>query len=210
MEIFDITLPISPELILWPGDAPLILEKVASMDKGAHANVSRLSLSVHTGTHVDAPHHFLNDGRTVETMPLAVLTGPARVVLIPDEVNTIDAAVLNGAGIPAGTERVLFKTRNSSLWQRGEKKFHADFVSFSSGGASWLVGHAVKLVGIDYLSISPYKNSVPTHRVLLQAGMVILEGVDLSSVPPGSYDLYCLPLKLVGSDGSPARAILVK
>jgi arylformamidase len=167
-------------------------------------------LSVHTGTHVDAPHHFLNDGRTVESMDLAVLTGPARVVLIPDEVNIIDAAVLDEAEIPAGTERVLFKTHNSSLWQRGEKKFHPGFVSLSVEGADWLVEQGVRLVGIDYLSISPYKNSFPTHQALLRAGTAILEGVDLSYVPPGSYELYCLPLKLVGSDGSPARAILVK
>ncbi len=210
MEIIDITLPVSSEMILWPGDPPVILEKVSSMDSGAHANVSRLSLSVHTGTHVDAPHHFLNDGRTVENLPLEILTGPVLVVGIPEEVNSIDATSLDRAGIPAGTERILFKTRNSSLWQRGEKNFQPDFVAVPVSGANWLADHAIRLVGIDYLSVSPYKDSVPTHRALLNAGLVILEGLDLSRVVPGVYTLYCLPLKLVGSDGAPARTILVK
>lgn len=180
------------------------------MDAGAHANVSSISMSAHTGTHVDAPHHFLNDGRTIESLPLDALAGPALVVRIQDEVDSIDEEILGQAGIPGDAERILFKTRNSSLWQRGEKKFQPGFVSVSAGGAKWLVSRKVKLVGIDYLSVSPYKNSVPTHRALLGAGIVILEGVDLSAVTPGAYDLYCLPLKLVGSDGAPARTILVK
>ncbi len=210
MEIFDITLPVSPGQIVWPGDPKVELERVASMDEGAHANVSRLALSVHTGTHVDAPHHFLNDGRTVESLPLDVLVGPGLVVRIQDDVELITADILAAAGIPDGSERLLFKTRNSKLWQAGARDFFPGFTSLPVEGADWLVEHGVRLVGIDYLSISPYKNSEPTHRALLTAGIVILEGVDLSRVEPGRYDLYCLPLKLAGSDGAPARAILVR
>ncbi len=210
MEIFDVTLPVSPGLIVWPGDPAVELERVSSMDQGAHANVSRLALSVHTGTHVDAPHHFLNDGRTIESLPLEALVGPALVVQIPDDVKLITAASLAAAGIPAGSERVLFKTRNSQLWQSGGREFFPDFTSLPVDGADWLVKNGTRLVGIDYLSISPYKNSVPTHQALLKAGIVILEGVDLSRVEPGRYDLFCLPLKLAGSDGAPARVILVR
>jgi arylformamidase len=210
MEIFDITLPITPDLPVWPGDPPVVLEQVESMDAGAHANVSHISLSVHTGTHVDAPHHFLNDNRTVESLSLDALNGPAWVIRIPDEEQLITSAVLAGANIPSGTERILLKTSNSALWGRGQKEFFPGFVGISAEGAGWLVRHNVRLIGIDYLSVAPYKNSVPTHRILLEAGMIILEGVDLSHVDPGSYDLFCLPLKLVGSDGAPARAILVK
>ncbi len=209
MKIYDISLPISPDLPVWSGDPPVVLERVSSMDAGAHDNVSRLACSVHTGTHVDAPHHFLNDHRTVETLSLDVLTGPVQVIQIPEDVNLVTADVLEKAAVPSGTARLLLKTRNSRLWERGEKKFATDFVGVSVDGAEWLVRIGVKLVGIDYLSIAPYKQSIPTHQALLEPGIVILEGVDLSAVSPGIYDLYCLPLKLVGSDGAPARAILI-
>jgi arylformamidase len=194
---------------VWPGDPPVVLERVSSMDAGAHDNVSRIGCSVHTGTHVDAPHHFLNDHRTVDALPLDVLIGPAHVIQIPEDVDLITANILEKAEIPSGTSRLLFKTRNSRLWERGEKGFIKDFVGISVDGAGWLVRAGVKLVGIDYLSIAPYKQSTPTHQALLKPGIVILEGVDLSAVSPGIYTLYCLPLKLVGSDGAPARAILI-
>jgi arylformamidase len=209
MKIYDISLPITTDMIVWPSDPAVELERVASMDAGAHANVSRLACGVHTGTHVDAPNHFLNDQRTIESLSLDILTGPAQVVQIPDEVTVVTAAVLEKAAVPAGTERLLLRTRNSQFWAQGDKAFHPDFVGIDADGAGWLVAHGVKLIGIDYLSVSPYKQSVPPHQTLLRPGVVILEGVDLSSVTPGTYDLYCLPLKLVGSDGAPARAILV-
>jgi arylformamidase len=209
MKIFDITLPISPGMPVWPGDPPVVLEQVSSMDAGAHDNVSRLGCSVHTGTHVDAPHHFLNDHRTVDALSLDVLTGPAQVIQIPEDVNLITADILEKVAVPSGTSRLLLKTRNSRLWERGEKEFARDFVGVSVDGAGWLVRAGVKLVGIDYLSIAPYKNSILTHQALLKPGIVILEGLDLSAVSPGIYNLYCLPLKLIGSDGAPARAILI-
>ncbi len=209
MKIYDISLPISPALPIWPGDSPLVLERVESMDDGAHVNVSRLSCSVHTGTHVDAPHHFLNDGRTVESLPLEALIGPAWVAALPPGADLVTASVLEAASIPGGTTRLLLKTRNSEIWRRGEMRFQEDFVAVSPDGAEWLVAHGIRLIGVDYLSVAPFQDSDPTHHILLKAGVIILEGVDLSAVEAGTYDLYCLPLKLAGSDGAPARAILV-
>jgi arylformamidase len=210
MKIHDITLPISPDMPVWPGDPAVVLEQVSSMDAGAHDNVSRLACSVHTGTHVDAPHHFLNDGRTVESLSLDILVGPARVVQIPGYKRVVNASILEKSAIPSDTLRLLLKTRNSHLWENGERKFYTGFVGISADGADWLVQHKIKLVGIDYLSVAPYKQSIPTHRVLLEAGIIIVEGMDLRTITPGTYSLYCLPLKLVGSDGAPARAILVE
>ena len=210
MKIFDISLPISPELPVWPGDPAIELERVESMDEGAHANVSKLSASVHIGTHVDAPHHFLNDGRTVEQLPLDVLTGPCYVVQLPDGVEAITAEALGGMSLPTNIKRVLFGTSNSRFWSRAETTFQEDFVAVTEDGAAWLVQHGIRLVGVDYLSVAPFGDSAQTHRRLLEAGVVVVEGLDLSAVPRGFYELYCLPLKLRGSDGAPARAILVQ
>ena len=210
MKIYDVSLSIGPQLPLWPGDPPFVLERVVSMEAGAHDNISRVNMGVHTGTHVDAPFHFIRDGRTVESLSLSVLTGPARVVRIPQEATAISAEVLERARIPAQTKRLLFRTSNSDWWKGAEEEFQAGFVAIPADGAEWLVRRGVKMVGVDYLSVAPYKQSVPTHRTLLQAGVVILEGLDLSAVRAGIYTLYCLPLKLVGSDGAPARAILIK
>jgi len=210
MKIHDVTLSISPKIPVWPGDPAVVLEQVSSMDAGAHDNVSRLACGVHTGTHVDAPHHFMNDHRTVESLSLDVLVGPARVVQIPEEVKVVTAEILEKAGIPEGIERLLLKTSNSNIWKQEEMKFDTGFVGISADGADWLVKRAVKLIGIDYLSVAPYHQSIPTHQTLLGVGMIIIEGMDLSEIKPGTYTLYCLPLKLVGSDGAPARAILVE
>ncbi len=209
MKIYDITVPITPTMPVWPGNAPVVLEQTSSMDAGAHDNVSKLALGVHTGTHVDSPHHFLNDHRTVESLSLDVLTGPALVVRLPDTVDLVTTEALQKAQIPAGTKRLLLRTRNSELWARQEKDFFPGFVGISEDGANWLVDFGLALVGIDYLSVAPFKQGTPTHLALLKAGMVLIEGMDLSAVEAGVYDLYCLPLKLVGSDGAPARAILV-
>jgi arylformamidase len=208
MKLIDISLPISPGMPVWPGDPAVILEKVSSMDAGAHDNVSRLVCSVHTGTHVDAPHHFLNDHRTVDTLALDILIGTSLVIQIPEEVDQITSEILEHAKIPSQISRLLLKTRNSRLWERHENEFVEDFVGISLSGAEWLVQAGVKLVGIDYLSVAPYGQSIPTHQTLLLSGIVILEGVDLSAVEPGYYDLICLPLLLTGSDGAPARVIL--
>ena len=210
MKIFDVSLMISPGLPVWPGDPAIVLEQVESMDSGANANVSRLDVGVHVGTHVDAPHHFMNDGRTVEQFSLDVLTGTCYVTQLSDGIEAITAEALDGMPLPAGTTRILFGTSNSRFWSRGEKKFQEDFVAVTEDGAQWLVDYGIQLVGVDYLSVAPYRDSVPTHRTLLGAGIVVVEGLDLSAVPRGFYELYCLPLKLLGSDGAPARAILIQ
>ena len=208
MHTYDITLTLSPELPCWPGDTAYELEHVQKIDDGATANVSSLTMSAHMGTHVDAPDHFLNNGKTVEKLALSVLSGRAYVLYLP-EVDLITAAILEQAEIPPRTRRVLFKTRNSEYWSRQLKDFQTDFVALSPDAAQYLVDRGVKLVGIDYLSIAPYHQGLVTHQILLKAGMVILEELDLSAVSPGRYTLFCLPLKLAGSDGAPARAILI-
>ncbi len=210
MKIYDISLTISPTLVTWPGDPSIMLDRVSKIEEGADANVSRIQMGVHTGTHVDAPFHFVAGGRTVESLPLEVLVGPAQVVQIPLGETVIDVAVLERAGIEPGMERTLFKTANAEHWQREPERFKTDFVAISVDGADWLVQHGVRLVGIDYLSVAPFDAAVPTHVALLKAGVIALEGLDLSQVQPGVYDLYCLPLKLQGSDGAPARTILIK
>jgi arylformamidase len=187
-----------------------VLEQVEAMDNGADANVSHLSAGVHVGTHVDAPHHFLNDGHTVEGLSLDVLTGPCLVAQLPNGVEAITAEVLEGISLPTDVQRILFGTSNSRLWARGKHEFQENFVAVMEDGARWLVDRGIQLVGVDYLSVAPFGDSVPTHRVLLEAGIVVVEGLDLSTMPHGFYDLYCLPLKLLGAEGAPARAILIQ
>jgi arylformamidase len=210
MRIHDISVTISPDLPTWPGDPSLELERIESMDAGAHANVTRISASVHLGTHVDAPHHFLNDGRTIEQLPLEALTGPCYVVQLPDGIEAITSEVLDRTEVTSDMKRVLFGTRNSHLWAKGVKEFQTDFVAVTEDGAEWIVEHGIQLVGVDYLSVAPFDDSVPTHSILLKAGVVVVEGLDLSNVMRGFYELYCLPLKIAGSDGAPARAILIQ
>jgi len=210
MKFYDITLTIKPSMPVWPGDPQVNLERVSKIEEGANANVSKLSLSVHTGTHMDAPYHFLPEGKSIDTLPLDILIGPAQVVQLPDEVETITAAVLEKAGIGEGVERLLIKTRNSAYWTNPDDSFKTGFVAVEADGAAYLVKRGIKLVGIDYLSIAPYKRSRPTHEILLKASMVILEGANLAAVPAGFYQLICLPMKLGGSDGSPARAVLIE
>ncbi|HSB02802.1 MAG TPA: cyclase family protein [Anaerolineales bacterium] len=210
MTIYDISVTISPNLPTWPGDPRPELELYESIDKGAVYNATRIRSGVHLGTHVDAPRHFINDGRTVEQLPLEVLTGPCYVTQLPDGVEAITAEVLERTEITSEMKRILFGTRNSHLWAREEAKFQTDFVGVTEDGAEWLVERGVQLVGVDYLSVAPYSDPVPTHLVFLKAGVVVVEGLNLSNVMRGFYDLYCLPLKIAGCDGAPARAILIQ
>ena len=208
MKIYDITIPVHPDMPVWPGDSGVSIERVRKIEAGDNANVSHLSLGVHTGTHVDAPCHFIPGGITLDQVPLDRFIGEAEVVEIPN-VDRITAADLENAELPTDAKRVLFKTRNSQIWARGENRFQEDFTALNPDAAQYLVDRGVAFVGIDYLSVAPFKESRPTHEILLSAGVVILEGVDLSEVPAGRYTLFCLPLKLDGVDGAPARAILV-
>lgn len=208
-KIYDISLTISPALPVWPGDPRVELERSAKMEEGAQANLSRLSISAHCGTHVDAPYHFLADGERVDRLPLDVLIGPAQVVEVLATEEHITRSVLEAA-LPAGkVERLLLKTRNSQYWQRNEIDFQRDFVAIAADGAQYLVERGVRLVAVDYLSVAPFDDPVPTHQILLKAGVVALEGVNLAEVPAGSYELICLPLKLEAAEGAPARAVLL-
>lgn len=210
MKIHDISVTITPQLPTWPGDPSVELDRVSKLEEGANANVSQMKLGVHTGTHVDAPYHFLEDGTSVETLPLDVLIGAVQVVELADTVEVITADVLQKAPIIPGVSRILFKTRNSQIWARDEAAFQTDFVGISADGADHLVKQGIRLVGIDYLSIAPYKNSRPTHQILLKSKIVIIEGLDLSKIKAGVYQLVCLPLKLGGADGAPARVVLIE
>lgn len=210
MRFHDISVTVTSMLPTWPGDPKVELDRVEKIEEGANANVSRVAMGVHTGTHVDAPYHFLEDGTTVDTLPLDILIGSVQVVDLGDQVYLITADVLQKASIIPGVSRILFKTRNSQIWERGETEFQTSFVGISADGAEYLVSKGIQLVGIDYLSIAPYKNSRPTHQILLNAKVIIIEGLDLSNVKAGVYQLVCLPLKLGGSDGAPARTVLIE
>jgi arylformamidase len=207
--IYDISLPISESLVVWPGDPPVRITQPSHLDRGDNATLSRLQMGAHTGTHVDAPAHFIAGGSGVDRLDLDTLVGPALVVeaLEPD---VLTVAVLESLSIPLGTERVLFHTRNSKLWAQEQPDFDTTFVAITEAGAQWLIDRGVRLVGIDYLSVAPYSTTAPTHRAFLRAGVVLLEGLNLSDIVPGTYQLVCLPLKIVGADGAPARAILIE
>jgi arylformamidase len=208
MSIYDVSVTLSPDLPVWPRDAQIEFERTSDMAAGAKANVTRISLSAHAGTHLDAPLHFIGDGEDVTTLDLETLIGPAQLVEATD-VDVIDATVLDSLSIPTGIERLLIKTRNSQLWSEAESTFHTDFVAVAESGAVWLVEHGIRLVGVDYLSVAPYGHSARTHVILLQAGVIPVEGLNLSTVQPGRYQLICLPLKLAGCEGAPARVVLV-
>jgi len=199
MEIFDVSVPIRPGMITYPGDPEVQMERVVSIEHGDIANLTRLDFGVHTGTHVDAPLHFLDQGAGADALPLELFLGPCEVV---------DATGASGEigpdAVPSSVERVLFKTRNSELWERDG--FDEDFVRIGLAAAQRLVERGVRLVGVDYLSVGEPQ----THETLLGAGIAAIEGLDLRGIGPGSYQLVCLPLRIVDSDGAPARAVLIR
>jgi len=208
VQIHDISLPISESLIVWPGDPAVEISRLSDLAQGDTATVSKISMGVHSGTHVDAPAHFIRDGAGVEALDLSVLVG--RAVLIDGRaVDVLSASTLDELAVPAGAERVLFRTRNSELWARGERVFRRDYVAVSPDGAQWLIAHGIKLVGVDYLSVAAFNEEVDTHQLLLGAGVIVVESLDLSGIEPGTYTLVCLPLRLTGLDGAPGRAILI-
>jgi arylformamidase len=205
MTLIDVTLPLDATLPTYPNNTPFSLEPVKRLARGDSSNVSTLHMSAHGGTHVDEPRHFFDDGAGTDALALDILMGRARVI-----------EVTSGTGIAAEDlanedfskdVRILIKTRNSRLW--GSAEFRADYVGVTESGARHLVDHGIKLVGVDYLSVEKYKTpGAPAHHVLLGAGTIVIEGLNLRDVEPGIYDLYCLPLRIVGSDGAPARVVL--
>jgi arylformamidase len=204
MELIDITVPVRDGMPVYAGNPEVRLERVQAISRGDEANISRLDFGVHTATHVDAPLHFIDGATGAESLPLQWMIGPAHVVDATALSAAVSRSAFEGLEIPAGAERVLLKTPNSRLWELDH--FTRDFIRLDESGARFVVEHGLLLIGIDYLSIG----DAAAHRVLLEAGVVPLEGLDLRRVEPGPYELICLPLKLVGSDGGPARAVLAR
>jgi len=209
MRTYDLTLTISPEMPVWPGDPQVQISRNSKIENGDMANVSHMNMSVHTGTHVDAPYHFIEDGKTVEELPIKDLIGRAYVMHLPESEDLITSELLIEAEIPPRTRRVLIRTRNSNLWAENVANFEKSYVALDEEAAKYLVKRGVKLIGVDYLSVAPFANTEPTHCILLEAGVIIVEGLNLSEVSRGRYNFYCLPLKIAGSDGAPARVILM-
>lgn len=202
----DISVPIYPGMVHWPDNPAVRIERIQDLSRGDAANVSRLELGAHTGTHMDAPRHFLADGAGLDELPLDATIGPARVISIAHP-QAILSDELVAHHLKAG-ERVLFRTQNSErCWKNNE--FFEDFVYISAAAAQYLVQRKVRTVGIDYLSVGGYVNDgIETHQILLGAGIWLIEGLNLSAVKAGAYELICLPLRVVGGDGAPARAVL--
>ncbi len=205
MRIYDVSLPIRSGMMVWPGDADVVVETVRSQADGSRANVSAARLGLHTGTHVDAPCHFIAGAAGVDSLALDALIGAAWVAELPTG-GPITARDFAHAGIPGEAQRLLLKTRNSALWER--PGFCPDFAHLTPDAARWIVERGVRLIGVDYLSVEAFAGDGSTHEILLGAGVVVLEGLNLSEVSSGWYTLYCLPLKILGGDGAPARVVL--
>jgi arylformamidase len=205
-KFLDVSVSLAAGIPAYPGNPEFELQPIKRIAEGGSSNVSRLVLGTHTGTHVDAPRHFFDDGAGVDALPLDLLLGRARVVEISKR-GGIGREDLAAAGLREDL-RVLLKTPNSALWQGGEG-FHQDYTYLAEDGARYLVDQGVKVVGIDYLSVEQFKKAgAPAHRALLSQSVVIIEGLNLAEAEPGMYEMYCLPLRVAGGDGAPARVVL--
>jgi arylformamidase len=192
---------------VYPGNPEIEITLQQAVAKGAGANVSLVRFGSHTGTHADAARHFFDDGQTVDKIPLERLIGPALLLSFSDDVRAVGAAELRKHDLK-GRKRILLRTRNSALLS--QREFARDYTYLAPDGAQYLVDNGVELVGIDYLSIEQFHSGHhKTHRTLLERSVVILEGLDLSVPAPGEYELICLPLRIEGCDGAPARAVLI-
>lgn len=205
--IYDISLPIRSGGLVYPGNPEIAVTLQQAVAKGAGANVSSIRFGSHTGTHADAARHFFDDGQSVDRIPLERLIGPALLLGFPDDLRAIGAADLRNHDLK-GRTRILLRTRNSALLS--QKEFVREYTYLAPDGAQYLVDNGVELVGIDYLSIEQFHSGHHmAHRILLERSVVILEGLDLSAPAPGEYELICLPLRIEGCDGAPARAVLI-
>jgi arylformamidase len=206
--LHDVTVPIFPGMPQWDGEQ-VVAEAALSRTPDQSANVSILTLTTHTGTHVDPPRHFVHGGTTVDQIPLDRWVGPCWVADVTDAGPEIEVNDLEGAGIPEGTTRLVLKTRSADLWSTHPETFVDTFVALSVPAAEWVVTRGIRLVGIDYLSIGPFHTSgAETHLALLENDVIIVEGLDLRQIEPGPYELLCFPLKIRGGDGAPARVAL--
>jgi arylformamidase len=206
MDWLDISATVNPSMPTFEGDPPVDFELVKSLARGDVCNLTRIDMGAHSGTHIDAPIHFVPGGAGSESIAIDAVVGPAWVVDAREQRGAITADDLARMAIPRGETRILFRTPNSRLWER--PGFQTGFVGLDASAAAVLAGRPTTLVGIDYLSIAPFGDPTPTHVALLSAGVVVLEGLDLRAVEPGPYELLCLPLRIAGSDGAPARALL--
>jgi len=205
MRLIDVSVPLDAQLPTYPHNTPFSLEPIKRIARGDSSNVSTLHMSAHTGTHVDAPRHFFDQGAGTESLPLELLIGRTRVIEIDSRAGI---AAEDLAPIDLSDDiRLLIKTHNSRLW--GSPEFLEDYVGVTDSGAKHLVEHGIKVVGVDYLSVEKFHNpGAPAHHVLLGAGTIVIEGLNLQEVDPGVYEMFCLPLRVVGSDGAPARVVL--
>jgi arylformamidase len=204
-KLLDVSVPLATGVPAFPGNPEFELQPVKRISEGGSSNVSRLVMGTHTGTHVDAPKHFLDDGIGVDALPLDLLIGRARVVEVTRR-GGIGPEDFEAAGLREDL-RVLLKTSNSALWN--SDVFHEDYTYVTEGGARYLVAQGVKVIGIDYLSIEQFrKPGAPAHKMLLSNGVIIIEGLNLAEADPGMYEMYCLPLAVTGGDGAPARVVL--
>jgi arylformamidase len=211
IRVHDVTAPLREDLPSWPGEEGLRRRLVKDLARGDSSTVSHLSLGAHTGTHIDAPGHFIEGGMGIDSLAIDALVGPALVVGLEDVRGPIAAGDMETA-VPDGTERLLLKTRNSG-WSESDTAFRQDFVALDPSAAEWCLTHDVRLVGIDYLSVEPFgsgRQGHPVHRALLGAGVVIVEGLDLAAVELGAYVVAALPLAIPGGDGAPARVVLIE
>ena len=208
--IYDISVSLRTGGLIYPGNPEISITAQQSISQGAGANVSRLDFGSHTGTHVDAPKHFFDDGAGVDALALDILMGPARLIAFEDSVRSIGEVELRAHDL-TGVTRVLFKTRNSAWLASGSTEFHPDYTYVAPDGAEYLASLGVRLVGVDYLSVEQFHSGHHrTHRTLLERGIIIVEGLSLSEPPAGNYELRCLPIKIAGLDGAPARAVLIR
>lgn len=206
-QLWDISIPFRPGMPQWAGEQVAAVEAM-SQTPVDHANVSRLTLTTHTGTHVDPPRHFVHGGATIDQVPLERWIGPCEVVEITPSGLEIEAEDLQSVRLSDTCERLLLRTPNSALWRSHPDQFVEEFHALSVAAARWVVRRGIRLIGIDYLSIAPFADGTPAHVELLRNGVLILEGIDLSAITPGRYELLCMPLLIANGDGAPARAAL--
>lgn len=208
MKFIDISVPLGPDLPGWPGSTGFSrTQKSEKQPDGDIVCNSQICCDVHCGTHIDAPAHHLSEGATVDALPLDILIGVTTVIDVQDAASvTVD--VLEKSGIPPKTARLLIKTSNSQLWNSAGNRFVRTYVGIRPDAAAWIVRQGIRLIGIDYLSVQCFDDGPKTHTILLGAGVIIVEGLNLTAVGPGLYHLICLPLNIPGSEGAPARVVV--
>jgi arylformamidase len=207
MKIYDLTLTLTPDLVVWEGDVPIEIGRPFQLEKGDEYNLSTLKMSVHAGTHVDAPRHFLPEGKGVDQLNPEALSGPVSVIDVRGNTR-IDRSILQSLSLPDSVRRLIFLTDNTDRKLLYSTFFVRDFVALDETAADWVVERGIQLIGIDALSVAPYGLSYQTHAALLNADVVIVEGLDLHGVRAGVYELMVAPLKIRDCDGAPARVIL--